>query len=493
MKRAWVMPAAAVAGCALALAACVGPDFHRPAPPAVTSFTAEPLHGPTASAAAAGGAAQRFLADGDVPRNWWVLFGSTELDALVEGALRANPDVQSAQAALRQALENTAAQRGSYFPSVQAGFDAQRQQNAVGVLAPTLTSGTALFNLYTPQVSVSYVPDIFGLNRRQVESLAAQAEESRFQLDATYLTLTANVVTAAIQEAGLRAQIAATERIIAIERESLAVLRRQLELGAIAQADVFAQDAALAQLEGTLPPLNKALHQTRDSLAALTGHLPADFTSIHFELEQLTLPADLPLGVPSQLVERRPDVRAAEAALHAATAQVGVATANMLPQVVITGNLGSSATLMSDLFRAGTNFWSVGANATQTVFEGGTLLHKKRAAEAALDQAAAQYRAAVLTAFQNVADALHALDGDADALKAASRAEDAAQKSLSVARRELELGSVNYLALLSAEQAARQAEVSLAQARANRFADTAALFQALGGSISSGGGGAVHQ
>ena len=216
MKRAWVMPAAAVAGCALALAACVGPDFHRPAPPAVTSFTAEPLHGPTASAAAAGGAAQRFLADGDVPRNWWVLFGSTELDALVEGALRANPDVQSAQAALRQALENTAAQRGSYFPSVQAGFDAQRQQNAVGVLAPTLTSGTALFNLYTPQVSVSYVPDIFGLNRRQVESLAAQAEESRFQLDATYLTLTANVVTAAIQEAGLRAQIAATERIIAI-------------------------------------------------------------------------------------------------------------------------------------------------------------------------------------------------------------------------------------------------------------------------------------
>jgi NodT family efflux transporter outer membrane factor (OMF) lipoprotein len=227
-------------------------------------------------------------------------------------------------------------------------------------------------------------------------------------------------------------------------------------------------------------------------LAALTGHLPAQFKPVRFELEQLTLPGDLPLGVPSQLVERRPDVRAAEAALHAATAQVGVATANMLPQIVITGDLGSSATLMSDLFKAGTNFWGVGANAAQTLFEGGTLLHKRRAAEAALDEAAAMYRSAVLTAFQNVADALHALNADADALKAASRAEESSRKSLGVAHHELELGSVNYLALLSAELADQQAEVSLAQARANRYADTAALFQALGGSISPGGG-AVHQ
>jgi NodT family efflux transporter outer membrane factor (OMF) lipoprotein len=325
---------------------------------------------------------------------------------------------------------------------------------------------------------------VFGANRRAVESLAAQAEASRFQLDATYLTLTANVVTTAIQEAGLRAEVAGTAQVIALERESLAVLRRELELGAIAEADVYAQDAALAQLEGTLPPLNKQLHQARDQLAVLTGHLPADFKPDPLQLDKLTLPTDLPLGVPSQLVERRPDVRAAEAQLHAATAQVGVAVANLLPQVTITGDIGSTATLFSDLFKPGSGFWSIGANATQTLFAGGALMHRKRAADAALDQAAAQYRSAVLTAFQNVADSLHALDTDADAMIAASRAEQAAQKSLGVAHHQLELGSVSYLALVTSEQTYNQAVVSLAQARANRYADTAALFQALGGSVS---------
>ena len=470
-------------GVCAALGACVGPNFQRPVPPRVERYTAEALPAATVSAAGPGGAAQRFLADQDVPRDWWTLFGSDEIDALVGEALRANPDVLSAQAALRQAMENTAAQRGAYFPTVQGSFDATRNLNAVGVLAPNLASGTAMYNLYTPQVTVSFVPDIFGANRRQVESLAAQAEASRYQLDATYLTLTANVVAAAIQEAGLRAQITATEQVIALEREALSVLRRERELGAIAEGDVFAQDAALAQLEGTLPPLNRQLQQTRDSLAVLTGHLPAQFKPLHVELEQLVLPADLPLGVPSQLVERRPDVRAAEAQLHAATAQVGVAIANMLPQLTITGDIGSAATLMGDLFKGGTGFWSIGAGATQTLFAGGTLLHRKRAADAALDQAGALYKSAVLTAFQNVADALHALDTDADALNAAGRAASASQKSLDVARRQLELGSVNYLALVNAEQSYQQAVVSLAQARANRYADTAALFQALGGSV----------
>ena len=470
-------------GVCAALGACVGPNFQRPAPPHVERYTAEPLPAATASAAGPGGAVQRFLADQDVPRDWWTLFGSDEIDALVGEALRANPDVLSAQAALRQAVENTAAQRGAYLPTVQGGFDATRNLNAVGVLAPNLASGTAMYNLFTPQVTVSYVPDIFGANRRQVESLAAQAEASRYQLDATYLTLTANVVAAAIQEAGLRAQMTATEQVIALEREALSVLRRERELGAIAEGDVFAQDAALAQLEGTLPPLSRQLQQVRDSLAVLTGHLPAQFNPQHVELEQLVLPADLPLGVPSQLVERRPDVRAAEAQLHAATAQVGAAIANMLPQLTITGDIGSAATLVGDLFKAGTGFWSIGASATQTLFAGGTLLHRKRAADAALDQAGALYKSAVLTSFQNVADALHALDSDADALNAASRAVSASQQSLDVARRQLDLGSVNYLALVNAEQTYQQAVVSLAQARASRYADTAALFQALGGSV----------
>jgi NodT family efflux transporter outer membrane factor (OMF) lipoprotein len=476
--------AAGLACCAaLTLGACVGPNFHRPAPPTPTRFTVEPLPPSTASAAGSGGVAQTFLAGADVPKNWWTLLGSPQLDALVAAALRANPDVQSAQAALRQALENTAAQRGSYFPTVQGAFDVSRNRNATGVLAPDLASGTALYNLFTPQVTVSFVPDIFGANRRQVESLAAEAEAARFQLDATYLTLTANVVTSAIQEAGFRAQIAATMRVIALERESLAVLGRELSLGAIAEVEVYAQEAALAQLEATLPPLLRQLHQTQDQLAVLTGRLPADFAPVNLQLDQLVLPVDLPLGVPSELVERRPDVRAAEAQLHFATAQVGVAIANLLPQFTITGNVGSAATAMSDLFKPGTGFWSIGANATQTLFAGGTLLHRKRAADAALDQAGAAYQSAVLTAFQNVADALHALAADAQALEAASRAESAAEKSLEVTRQQLKIGAVSYLALLYAEQSYQQALISVIQSRANRFADTAALFQALGGSV----------
>lgn len=512
---------------------CVGPNFQRPAPPTVDRYTIEPLASATAGAApsgdtakdngaattgsmtansgasnATGGptsgdsamsgnmnmpttadpsagadAAQRFLAEQDVPRNWWTLFGSPELDALVSQALRANPDVAAAKAALRQAMENTAAQRGSYFPTAQAAFDATRNRDATGVVQPTLESGSPLYSLFTPQVTISYVPDIFGANRRAVESLAAQEEANRFQLDATYLTLTANVVAAAIEEAGLRAQIAGTQQMIGMERDSLEVMRHQLDLGAIAEADVYAQDAALATLEGTLPPLRKQLDQARDQLAVLTGHLPADFKAADIDLDHLVLPQNLPLGIPSQLVERRPDVRAAESQLHAATAQVGVATANLLPQITITGNIGSTASMMSDLLQAGTGFWSIGANTMQTLFAGGTLIHHKRAAEAALDQAAAQYRSAVLTAFQNVADALHALATDADAVAAASRGLDAAQKSLGVAHRQLDLGSVGFLQVMLAEQAYSQAIVTEAQARANRYADTAALFAALGGSI----------
>jgi NodT family efflux transporter outer membrane factor (OMF) lipoprotein len=468
---------------AVALAGCVGPNFKRPAPPVTSSYTSAPLPAGTAAAPGAAGDAQRFLQGGEVPRNWWTLFSSEDLNTLVNEALKANPDVQAAQAALRQARENTAAQRGSYFPSVTGSFEADRARDATGVLQPNLASGQPVYNLFTPQVSVSFVPDVFGANRRQVESLAAQAEAAHFQLDATYLTLTANVVTAAVGEAGLNEQIAATRKVIGLEREALGILQHELELGSVSEADVFAQEASLAQLESTLPPLQKQLGTTHDQLAILLGRAPADLPMAERSLAQFTLPSDLPLGIPSQLVDRRPDVRAAEAQLHAATANVGVAITNFLPQFTITGNAGSTATAMADLFKAGTGFWSLSGNVSETLFAGGTLLHKKRAADAALDQAAANYKSAVLTAFQNVADALHALNADADMLEAASRARDAAERSLKVARRQLDLGSVSYLALTTSEQAYQQALVTEAQARANRLTDTAALFQALGGSI----------
>jgi NodT family efflux transporter outer membrane factor (OMF) lipoprotein len=478
----------------LALSGCaVGPNFHHPAEPATDRYTSQPLPAtPAASTtpdepAGIDRPAQQFVVGQNSPPDWWRGFGSSELDALVDKALHANPTVQAAEASLRQANEYVAAQRGAYFPTVQASLSASKNRNAVQVLAPTLASGVATFNLYTPQLTVSYVPDLLGGNRRQVESLQAQADASRFEYDAAYITLAANVVSTAIQEAGLRAQIEATQQVIALEGESLAVMRRELELGAIAEADVLAQEAAVAQVEATLPPLQKSLDQQHDMLAALTGQLPSEAPVSEIKLDQLTLPMAIPVGVPAQLIERRPDVRAAEAQLHAATAEVGVAIANMLPQITLTGAIGNASTDISSLFTSATEFWSAGASLTQTLFAGGTLYHRERAARAGLDMAGAQYRAAVLTAFQNVADSLRALAADQDEVQAEDHAYSASLASLNIARQQVDLGAVSYLVLLNAQQAYQQAVIGRAQALANRYADTAALYQALGGSAPATG------
>jgi NodT family efflux transporter outer membrane factor (OMF) lipoprotein len=471
---------AALAGL-IAGGCAVGPDFHRPATDAGARYTREELPAQTASADAPGGAAQRLAPGGDIPAQWWTAFHSRALDALIDEAFRANPNVQSAQAALRQAHELVWAQRGFFFPTVQASFAPTRQRNAVGTLSPTLASGAPVFNLYTAQLSVGYSLDLFGGNRRQVESLVAQEDQQRFQLEATYLTLSANVVAAAVQEAALRAQIAATERMVNIETEQLQIMQREVELGAISVADATAQEVVLAQTAAQLPPLRKQLAVERDALSALLGRLPVAEPDEMFALDQLELPAEVPLSLPSKLVEQRPDVRMAEEQMHAASAQVGVAIADMLPQISLEAGLGGTATTMGRMFSAGDKFWSLGANLSQTLFAGGTLYRREQAAVAALDESGAQYRATVIAAFQNVADTLHALVFDAEAFKANLDAERSAERSLSYARKANELGSVSYLALLNAEQGYQQAVVNRVQAQANRFADTAALFQALGG------------
>jgi NodT family efflux transporter outer membrane factor (OMF) lipoprotein len=463
-----------LAGCA------VGTDFRRPTAPGVERYISQSLPGQTASVEVTGGEAQRFMHDMDIPGQWWALFHSKPLDDLIEQALKANPDVAAAQAALRGALENVYAQRGAFFPSVDANFNPTRQKISYAVTSP-LNSGSNVFSLHTAQVTVSYSPDLFGGNRRQVESLQAQAESQRFQLEATYLTLTSNVVAAVVQEAALRGQITATRRIIEIQRQSLELLQRQYSLGQIATADVAAQEAMLAQSQATLPPLEKQLAQQRDVLARLVGRFPSETIAETFELSSLQLPQEIPVSLPSRLVAQRPDVRSAEEQLHAASAEIGVNVANRLPNITLSANLGSTATSLSQLFSSGTGFWGLAANLTQPIFQGGTLLHRQRAAEAAYDQAAAQYRGTVLTAFQNVADTLHAIQSDADALKAAAAAERAAAKSLAIVRSQLDLGDVSPLALLNAEQTYQQAQINLVQALANRYADTAALFQALGG------------
>ncbi len=466
---------------AVLLAGCaVGPDFQRPAAPKVAGYISGPLPEQTASGDVHGGEVQRLVQEMDISAQWWTLFHSKPLSDLVEQAVKKNPDMESAQAALRVARENVYAQQGALWPSISAGYDASRQEFPGQLGSPT-ASGAYTYSLQTAQVTVAYTPDVFGGIRRQVESLEAQADSQRFQLEATCLTLTSNVVAAAIQEAGLRGQIDATRRIIDIEIHSLELLQRQYTLGQVAKADVVAQEAALSQAQATLPPLEKQLEQQRDLLSRLAGRFPGDALTEKFEISSLELPQELPVSLPSKLVEQRPDVRSAEEQLHSAGAQIGVAVANRLPNIGLSANYGSSAIQIAQLFAPGTGFWTLAANVTQPIFEGGTLLHRQRAAEAAFDQAAAQYRSTVLTAFQNVADVLHAVQSDADAVKAAVAAEKAAAQSLDIVRRQLELGDISYLALLNAEQTYQQASVNLAQALSNRYADTAALFQALGG------------
>ncbi len=473
----------------------MGPRYHQPKPPANAGYAPTPMPESSASAPVHGGEAQSLINDRDIPFDWWRLFRSPALDALVARAFKANPTVTAAQAALAQARELVRAQRGFYYPNVGAGFQGQRvkvagnltQGDSLGIqgngdnLSEPPNSAPLYYQLFTAGLTVGFVPDVFGTNRRQVESLAAQRDAQRFALEATFITLASNVAAAAIQEASLRAQIEATRQIIAAEEESLQILRDQLRLGYAMGIDVAAQEATLAQAETTLPPLQKQFEQTRDRIRALTGNLPSQDVPETFELDALQLPPELPVSLPAKIIEQRPDVRAAEAQLHAANAQVGVAVAAMLPQFSITGTLGGTADQIPWLFRTGGSYWSVFGGVNQPIFAGGTLLHNKRAASAALKQAAAQYQSTVITAYQNVADTLRASLSDAEELGGAVETENAAKTAYYLARRQMDVGYVNYLILLNAETTYQQALIQRVQAEATRFGDTVAMFQALGG------------
>jgi NodT family efflux transporter outer membrane factor (OMF) lipoprotein len=487
---------------ALAASCAVGPRYHRPAAPANAGYAPAPLPQSSASAPIHGGEAQRLISDRDIPFEWWELFKSPALDALVEKAFKANPTIPAAQAALVQAQEMVYAQRGYFFPTINANYSFERQKingnltldNAPGVqgngddLLPPVQdlhgyphTHPLYYDLHTAELTVGFVPDVFGANWRQVETLAAQRDAQRFALEATYVTLACNVAAAAIQEASLRAQIEATRQIIAAAEKSLQILRGQFRLGFAMRIDVAAQEAALGQARMLLPPLQKQLEQTRDLIRVLVGNFPNQDVPETFTLDALQLPPELPVSLPSRLIEQRPDVRAAEAQLHAANAEVGVAIAAMLPQFSVTGNVGGNADQFAWMFRTGGPFWTIVGGVSQPIFEGGTLLHKKRAASAALKHAAAQYQSTVITAYQNVADTLHASLSDANELAADVRAENAAKVTYDLARRQMEVGFLPYLSLLSAETAYRQALLTRVQAQATRYGDTVALFQALGG------------
>jgi len=463
------------------LTACsVGPDFQRPAPPDVNSYTPDELPAETAASPVMGGEARRFHFGQEIPTDWWTLFHSEALNEVINQAFEKNPTIDSARAALRQAQENYSAQAGAALvPSVDADLSASRQKFSPAAFGQG--GQGSIFTLYDASVGVSYSLDIFGGTRRELEALQAQVDYRNFQLQAAFLALTSNIVTSAVNEASLRAQIRTTNEILSIQEKELDLVERQFAIGSVSRSDVLAQKTQLARTRSTLPLLEKELARTRHRLAVLSGVTPGEACLPEFYLEGFVLPEDLPVSLPSSLVRQRPDIMASEALLHAASAQVGVATANLYPRITLTGSYGSQTNQIGNLFESNTIVWNLAAGLMQPVFHGGELSAKRRAAIAAYDQAAALYRETVLLAFQNVADVLRALDRDAANLKALVEVEEAARSTLDLTHKQFELGAVGYLSLFNAEREYRQTLIDLVQAQAAQYADTAALFQALGG------------
>ncbi len=433
----------------------------------------------TGSAEVSAGASQHFAAGADVSGVWWRALRSRQIDAFVREAIQNHPDLAAAQAALRQAREVAAADTSALFPSVTGTDSVTRQR--VSAAESGLSGPASLYTLYNTTVPVSFTPDIFGGKARGIEADLASAEYQRFQLEATYLTLTSNVVSAAISDASYAEQIRVTRELVDAQRKQVALLEQQFSLGAVSNTDVLSQKAQLAQSLALLPPLQKSRAQGRNQLMAYLGRLPSQDRGESVRLEELRLPRDLPLTVPSLLVRQRPDIRAAESQVHQASANVGVAIANMLPNVTLSASGGSQALALSALYGPQTTAWSVAASVTGPIFDAGSLFHTKESKVAALEQAAEKYRSTVITAFQNVADSLRAIQSDADLLKAQVEAEKTAAESLDISLAQFRAGSTTYLSVLNAEQTLLNARTNRVKAQASRYADTVALYQSLGG------------
>ncbi len=459
-------------GMAAALSSCaVGPDFETPSPPAVERFTRELTASP--------GDGQRFHAGAEVSDRWWTAFRSPRLNGLIDEALQRNATIETAVAAMGVAHYNAEAGVGALVPLV--GLVSNSSYNLYSADATNSTVTQAPFWYYNKQVQISYTLDVWGGARRNLESLDAQAENAGFLMAAAQVMIAANVAKAAIEEASLRAQIAVTRRVIELEAEQLSLLQLQLAKGAVSSIDALSQETALAQAGQRLPALESLLAKQRDLLTALSGRLPSDEVEETFALSQFALPRDLPLSLPATLVGQRPDIRAAEANLHAASAQVGVALAARLPNITLTPTGQTGAFFIPALFHPGTFGYQLAGNAAFTAFDGFASQNRQRAAEAGLDQAKAQYRDTVVKAFQNVADSLRALQSDARAVAAARNAESAAKRYLDKVRLQQKFGGVSQLVVVDAQRSYLNTALTRVQSEAQRLSNTVALYAALGG------------
>jgi NodT family efflux transporter outer membrane factor (OMF) lipoprotein len=481
MQRRQALAAARMAYAALALAASgctVGPSFRVPDAPSVARYTSGDAPRETV---VADGQVQHFV-ERDIPAEWWMLFGSPKLDQLVRQALAASPTLDEARARLVRAREDlTARKAATDYPAVDGNVGISRQRIDPATMGFPEAPNPGPFTLFNIGVDVSYTFDLFGGTRRELEALGADVDYQRYELEAAHLTLAANVVTTAIRQASLRAQLAATTAILDAQQEQLAIAQKRFAMGGVADVDVKNQTALVAQTASRLPSLRAQLAQTIHLLALYTGVAPGDAELPAIELADLRLPAELPVTLPSALARQRPDIRASEALLHRASANIGVATANLYPRLMLSGSAASDRTSFPDVFTHGINVWSIGANLLQPLFRSTELQARKRSAEAAYDQAAAAYRQTVLQGLQNVADALRALEADAQALAARTEQAAQAEQAYRITLERYRLGGVSQLAVLDAERQRLEAALERAQAAANRYADSAALLQALGG------------
>lgn len=472
------------AGSLATLASCaVGPAYHPPAPPKVQGYTLAPVAAtiPAAHAGSAkAGVAQTFAFGAMVNPDWWKAFGSPDLDRLVSQALTRNPNLAAAQATLEEAQYNLKAAKGVFYPQVSLGLAGERTRTSGA--ASGGFAGPQLYNLYTGQVSVSYYPDVFGLNRLVTRGEQAQVDVARDQLSAARLTIEGNVVNVALDLAALNEEVSATEQTVADQRQVLELTQTRYRLGAASQFDVLTQESQLASSEARLPQLEQARDAARHLLATYLGEFPSETGALHTpELADLRLPATLPVSLPSALLRERPDILAAEAQLRAANAQVGEAVARMYPNLQLTGDFGDQSNNGGKLLDPASRIWDLAASLVLPLFEGGALEAQKQATEAAYRVVFANYQNTVLGAFRNVADVLRALQHDSAAFDAEARALQSAQQAFALVRVQYQAGAVDYLSLLTSETQYQNARIAYVQAQAQRYADTAALYVALGG------------
>jgi len=454
----------------------VGPNFERPKPPEIERYTTGPT--PTATIPA-DGKEQHFEQGATIAADWWRLFNSFKLDAVVKEAIADNKNLQATQASLRQSQDILRAGYGVFYPQLNAGLDASRQKTSSAATGGNTPS--SIYNLFTLSATVSYVLDVFGGERRAVESLGAQVDYQQALVQAAYLTLTGNVVNAVVARAAYQEQIEATEELIGSQREQVKLTEVQAQSGTVPYANVLSLQSQLASFEAALPPLRQKISQTEHLLATLAGRTPAEWAPQQVELADLTLPGELPITLPSQFVRQRPDILAAEAQLHSASAEIGVATAAMFPSFTLNGSYGVGSNTSNNLFKSDSGFWNLGANMSAPLFRGGTLWFGRQAALDAYQLSLSNYRQTVLSAFAQVADILRALEHDAELVDAQSHAVNAAEEALRLIQASYQAGTANYVQVLVADGLYHQAKIGYLQALAQRYQDTAALFVALGG------------